>query len=210
MDYSEAYFNWQKEIGKFGGQANLFKFSGYISPEDVVIDFGCGGGYLLKNIVCARKIGIEISDVAREQAALAGIEVYKVADEIPDETANIIISNHALEHVEYPIDIVRNLYSKLKINGLVVFVVPHDKPNQPYREDDINQHLHTWNPQTLGNLFKAAGYTQIQVDTIRHQWPPRYRKIHKLFGQRYFDLICKITALYRNNYQIRVVAKKAK
>lgn len=37
------------------------KYTGYISKEDVVFDFGCGGGFLLKNIECKKKIGVEIN-----------------------------------------------------------------------------------------------------------------------------------------------------
>lgn len=45
--YNEDYFNWQKNIGLFGGWANSTKFEQYITKEDDVLDFGCGGGYLL-------------------------------------------------------------------------------------------------------------------------------------------------------------------
>lgn len=46
--YDAEYFNWQKNIGAFGGWANSFKFKNSISKSDTVIDFGCGGGFLLK------------------------------------------------------------------------------------------------------------------------------------------------------------------
>ena len=59
--YDEEYFKYQSEIGRFGGWANLTKFSEYIRPEMKVLDFGCGGGYLLANISCKEKLGIEIS-----------------------------------------------------------------------------------------------------------------------------------------------------
>jgi 2-polyprenyl-3-methyl-5-hydroxy-6-metoxy-1,4-benzoquinol methylase len=63
--YNHKYFSWQKSIGEFGGWANLPKFMDYIKPEYNIIDFGCGGGYLLKNIECKHKIGIEVNPSAR-------------------------------------------------------------------------------------------------------------------------------------------------
>ena len=45
--YSEDYFKWQGEIGKFGGWANLDKFSEFIKEDYNIIDFGSGGGFLL-------------------------------------------------------------------------------------------------------------------------------------------------------------------
>ena len=46
----EDYFDFQASIGEFGGWANVTKFSDYVAPGDTVLDFGCGGGYLLKNL----------------------------------------------------------------------------------------------------------------------------------------------------------------
>lgn len=208
MYYNEDYFNWQKSIGAFGGIANLFKFAPYLSPDDTVIDFGCGGGYLLNNIQCAGKIGIEISDTAREEAQKHGLIVYKNIEDVPDDYASIMISNHTLEHVECPLDIIRALRPKLKSGGKAVFVVPHQQPEEKYHDSDINQHLYTWNPMTLGNLFKNAGYVDIRADVIRHKWPKGYRRIYQMVGQTTFDTICHINALIVRNYQIRVVAKK--
>ncbi len=57
--YDVDYFAWQKKIGLFGGKANSFKFARTVNKTDTVIDFGCGGGFLLKQLDCAEKIGIE-------------------------------------------------------------------------------------------------------------------------------------------------------
>jgi hypothetical protein len=63
--YDADYFSWQKNIGTFGGWANLTKFADYIKHTDNVLEFGAGGGYLLANVVCAAKIGVEINPSAR-------------------------------------------------------------------------------------------------------------------------------------------------
>ena len=46
--YDEKYFSWQKYVGKFGG-LNKIKFDGIILENQKVLDFGCGGGYLLSS-----------------------------------------------------------------------------------------------------------------------------------------------------------------
>ena len=61
--YNKKYFSWQSRVGEFGGRANLSKFAKFIRPDHHVIDYGCGGGYLLKNIKCKeadnkQKLGI--------------------------------------------------------------------------------------------------------------------------------------------------------
>ena len=206
--YDKKYFNYQKNIGMFGGKANLFKFKEFILPTHTVIDFGSGGGYLLENIICRKKIGIEINKAARKAAQKRGIESVATVEEIDNASADVIISNHALEHVSYPLEILRSLRSKLKLGGLIVFVVPHQDTHEEYKTDDINKHLYTWNQLTLGNLFAAAGYKVIKVEAIQHQWPPNYIEIYTKYGEEQFHKICRENAIKNNNYQIRIVAEK--
>lgn len=206
--YNKDYFNWQKEIGEFEGETGLFKFKDYIGPADSVIDFGCGGGYLLKNLSCSRKIGIEPNKAAQETAKRNGIEVYSSIEEIPDNFADAVISNHVLEHVLCPFESISSLRRKVKVGGKLIFVVPHQTLRERFRETDVNQHLYNWNPITLGNLFKTAGYNIIKIDTIRHRWPPGYKKIRKFFGGKFFYIVSRIYAIFRSSYQIRIIAEK--
>lgn len=208
MAYDQQYFDWQKKIGIFGGTVNLNKFLPFISTNDAVLEFGCGGGYLLKNIQSKQTIGIEINPVARENAKGLGLIVFEKIEEVPDDYANIAISNHVLEHVDNPIETLRALNSKIKKNGKLVFVVPHEKACHNWDPTDINQHLYTWNQMTLGNLFQRAGYKIVSVDKIWHTWPPKFALLYKIFGDTFFHWLCFIEAVRTNTVQIRVVAEK--
>ena len=208
MTYDNSYFEWQKHIGAFGGHANLFKFSDFINESDIVLDFGCGGGYLLGNIECADKAGVEINEIARQVAKSSGITVYRKLNDVPDRFATLAISNHVLEHVSCPLQELTTLLSKLRFGGRAVFVVPHQNPGEPYVENDVNQHLYTWNPQTFGNLFKVAGFINIRVDVLQHKWPPNFTSWYKLLGQRRFDILCHWYAKLKKNYQIRAYAER--
>ena len=208
MSYDANYFEWQQKVGLFGGMANSFKFNQYLRNEDTVLDFGCGGGYLLNNLKCRQKAGIEVNPTARQSAHVMGIMVYDTIDSVPDQFASLVISNHALEHVECPYQTLIELKPKIKRSGRLVFVVPHEGPRDKWHPNDINQHLYTWNPMTLGNLFSNAGYTVSAVETIRHRWPRNYIKIYKYFGEHLFHILCKLEAYRTNNYQIRIIAIK--
>ena len=48
--YNKKYFEWQKDVGIFGAKANKIKFEELISKNLKVLDFGCGGGFLLMNL----------------------------------------------------------------------------------------------------------------------------------------------------------------
>jgi len=204
--YGKEYFDYQKNIGSFGGSANLFKFEEFISATDTVIDFGCGGGYLLHNIRGKEKIGIEINPHARQEANRNGIKVVKLINEISDKFADIIISNHALEHVLNPLEVLRKLRKKLKNNGKIVFVVPHQDTREEYVSTDRCKHLYSWNQMTLGNLFSEANYLVLEVKAFQHQWVRKYAKICSKYGIEEFHRRCREFAIKNDNYQIRMVA----
>jgi SAM-dependent methyltransferase len=204
--YDETYFNWQKGVGVFGGIANLFKFQEFVKETDTVVDFGCGGGYLLNNLKCANKLGIEINPAARAEAQGLGIAVFSRIEEIPNQAADVIVSNHALEHVLSPLEILKALQPKLKPGGKFVLVVPHHKPDENYNPNDINKHLFSWNQMTLGNLFACAGYQVLKAEAIQHKWPVNYLEIFSRYGEEEFHKRCRQYAVECNNYQIRIVA----
>lgn len=111
--YDEKYFHsYQKEIGEFGGMANLFKFKKYIKPNDIVLDFGCGGGFLLNNINCRKKIGVDLNPIARDYCQNVNkIICHESIESVADNSIDIIISNNCLEHA-----INNHLYSYSPMN----------------------------------------------------------------------------------------------
>ena len=209
--YGKEYFNWQKEIGEFGGRANLFKFEQFIGKTDDVLDFGCGGGYLLQHIkTSGKKIGVEINPFARSVAEERIDEVYSRLEEVPDNSVNVIISNHALEHVENPADILREFKRIIRNNGLIIVVVPHETTGTAKRID-TNMHLYTWAPQNLVNLYMYCGINVISFDSICHMWVPNYQKVQRKFGWSIFHKLCRLYCWFKGTgYQTRVVGSVRK
>ena len=207
--YDEKYFQWQQSIGEFGGWAELSKFKPYISETDEVLDFGCGGGYLLGNIHCRRKIGIEINPEAARIAKKNGVEVYLDLQDIPEEYVDVIISNNALEHTLNPFLELKNLYSRLRVGGKIICYIPCESISLSYQPNDMNQHLYSWSPKSAGNLFTKAGFAVIESKAYIHKWPPKYRFIAKFGGRGLFEIACRFYGrIQRSWFQVRVVAKK--
>jgi 2-polyprenyl-3-methyl-5-hydroxy-6-metoxy-1,4-benzoquinol methylase len=215
--YDSQYFKWQCEIGRFGGWANLTKFSAFVSPEMKVLDFGCGGGFLLSKLECREKLGIEINPAARAEAARLGVAAVASTSEIEDQWADIIISNHALEHCPFPLSELQALLPKLAPGGLSVFVVPCEAIRHKYIPNDRNHHLYTWSPMSAGNLFTEAGFEVIESKAYKHFWPPRFLpQLFRAIGGRWlFDIVCQTYGIltYLNLSpcsvsQVRVVARR--
>lgn len=209
--YNKKYFDWQKKIGELGGKINLTKFEKYIKPKDTALDFGCGGGYLLKNLKCCRKIGIEVNKHAREQCRVNGINnVFSDINKVNDNSADVIISNHTLEHTERPIDALIELQRILKKNGKVILALPYNdyRNAKQYNSNDINNHLYTWNIQLIGNCLKIAGFKNIEVKVYTHAWPRYYEILFNKLPRRIFDVICYFTAIKNRQRQIIAIAEK--
>ena len=207
--YDEAYFAWQAPVGEFGGWANLPKFDRFVGKTDTVLDFGCGGGFLLKKLGCLRRLGVEPSLQAAEIARQNGIELFSRADEVPDNSVDVVISNNALEHALHPFIELKTLFAKLRPGGKIVFVVPCESIRYAYRAKDINHHLYSWSPMGLGNLFTEAGFTVIESEPYIHKWPPYYRHIARWGGRLGFDVACLVYGqLERSWFQVRTIGEK--
>ena len=207
--YDETYFRWQAPLGEFGGWANQTKFAGHIAANSTVLDFGCGGGFLLKNMPCGKRVGVELNPVAADAARKNGIEVYRTVEEVPDSYVDVVISNNALEHTLYPLQELKALHKKLRVGGRIVFVVPCESISYAYQPNDTNRHLYSWSPMCIGNLFTEAGFAVIEAQPYIHKWPPAYRFIAKICGRRLFNMACRLYGrIERTWFQVRVVAEK--
>ncbi len=168
--YDAHYYAWQNANIDIKTKFKVKRFAKYVKPTDTVLDFGCAGGALIAALPGARKIGVELNDVARTAAEQEyGIEGYKNLADVPDGIADVIISNHTLEHIAAPYDALCQLLPKLKADGRLVLVLPIDdwRALRKYDPKDINRHLYTWSPMNIGHLLDEAGYRPQEIYVVR-------------------------------------------
>jgi len=106
-----------------------------ISADDSVLDLGCGEGYCLTLVPNAKKIvGIDISKVALKRAKAlikernidATLEFGDAQALEMDEKFDKILCSEVLEHVPNPEKVMKNVYSLLNPNGLLVVSIPDE------------------------------------------------------------------------------------
>uniref|UniRef100_A0A0G4H8F5 Methyltransferase type 11 domain-containing protein n=1 Tax=Chromera velia CCMP2878 TaxID=1169474 RepID=A0A0G4H8F5_9ALVE len=169
--YSVEYFAWQSTNVELGGKITALLFSPYLKPSDTVVDFGCGSGTVLETLDVKTRWCVEVNDVARGFAAQRGKmdRLHKFLSEIPDESVDKVMSNHALEHVAFPPLTLLEIFQKLKPGGRLIIAVPSmkDEGDRDYDPKDVNHHLYAWNCQLLGNLVKVVGFDLIEAKTKR-------------------------------------------
>jgi SAM-dependent methyltransferase len=204
--YQEDYFQkYQRQHGEFGGRANKFMFDVHIAPSDVVLDFGCGGGFLLKNLDCREKLGVEINPIARTYCNdIQGINCFESLASVDDGSIDVVISSHCLEHTTTPFDLVSELFNKLKIGGKIVIVVPLDSRRYRWRPQDVNNHLYSFSPMNLGNILQGVGFQDIKTELVLHKWIPGYRKVDRIFGLNTFHKLSWLYGRFINQRYVQV------
>lgn len=175
----ERYFSGQKTGGQLSVQWNLPIWLPYLKPADSVLDFGCGGGYLLAGLPVGPKTGVEINPAARQEVLRQGIEVYPTLDDLPDgRTFRCILSSHALEHVPSPVFALKAMRRVLQPDGQLLLLLPLDdwraRHHRRYHANDVHFHLYNWTPQNLGNLLVEDGFVPQEVRLITDAMPPLF------------------------------------
>ena len=207
------YFDYQSRFGDVAGRIIARKFAPHISASDVVLDLGCGGGFVLKALKCRQRLGVEINPAARAVAVQNRVTCVRTLDEIPDGCADVAISHHCLEHVASPLLMLRELQAKIKPGGLLLIVVPIDdwRTQKKYDAADINHHLYTWTPLLLGHLLAEAGF---DIGTLRtvvrgNGWFRGYQKLYGFLPNPLFDFLSCVACLRRRTREIYGVVRKA-
>lgn len=205
--YDNEYFKMQIEYAKVDSELDFEFFSRFIWKEATIAEFGSGGGLLLNKLECASKVGIEINKFAKEHANGLGINTVERISEINNESLDVVISTHALEHCLRPFEIVCELKTKIKKNGIAVFVVPYEPLEYGYMLNDISQHIYTWTERTLGNLFRNAGFYIRETGTKEAAWPNNWESLFKKTNNEIFTALSVLES-YRTGYRsVYVVAE---
>lgn len=206
--YNSDYLTMQLDFAKVDSVLDRDFFQAYIKPTDRVAEFGMGGGLLLDKLECKEKVGIEINPVARDYAKKLGIESVADLSELENESQDVIISTHTLEHCLKPYEIICGLREKLVNGGKVVFVVPHDSIRDEYARWEESYHIYEWNQRNLGNLFKIAGYFIKEVGIREVAWPKEWQRMFTEEAKDWFNAVSVLESERIGYYSVYVVAEK--
>lgn len=206
----ERYFVWQDRPARAVAALEARKFSPYVGPSDTVVDFGCGGGHILASLVCGDRVGIEVNPHARAQAEALGVRTVESSDELPREFADVVLSNHALEHTLAPLVELRGLHRVTKRDGRLLVCVPIDdwRAQKRWGQPDPSHHLYTWTPRLLHNLLTEAGFTTVECDVVHRGHPGRLtERLAMSLPPSMFDAVAAFTAVVVKRRELLAVAR---
>jgi len=148
------------------------------------------GGGLGQNVYPLKKNAIiyDISDFALNFAKKKGINATKNIDDIKDNSFDIALSSHTLEHLDNPLENLKLLRAKIKKNGMLILIIPKENREQTERN---NYHLYAWTSGTIENLLNRAGF---KVLSTRLFYGTAYYKL-RFLAKLSFNLYCLCTAI---------------
>jgi len=147
-----------------------------VIPTDLnkrILDIGSGTGIFLyrflENAPDWNASAVEPNHYACEHLRALGkfkvIENY-FSTSVVEEPQELITLNKVLEHIQDPVDLLRNVKGCLSDYGLIYVEVP-DKETVRYREPDDNilgsLHFYLFDPATLGLLFQKSQLVPLAV-----------------------------------------------
>ncbi len=207
-EQGQEYFAYQNKEASYAAGLETFKFRPHVTSAHSVLDFGCGGGWILRALAPRRAVGVEINPAARAVCEAQGTEVHASLESLPPQTFDRIISHHCLEHVPYPIETLKALGTRLEKDGLLILILPIDDwRRQPdFTAKDIDHHLHTWTPRLLANTLAEAGFECLEARVLTHAFPRGWRLLSRL-PTPLFQACCWFWSAAAKRRQILAVAR---
>lgn len=182
IEYDQNYFEnmnayLQKEAEFRGIFSHIFDLIGpYLPPRGTLLDVGCGVGLLLD---VARQrgyrvAGVEISpyaaDIARQRYRLEVSTGTLQGRKFEDNTFDVVIMNHVIEHVPDPLVVLAEIRRILKPAGALAIGVPNFSSifrhalRSRWPSLLPEQHLWHFSPSTLEKLLAKA---EFRVETVK-------------------------------------------
>ena len=168
--------NWLKET-EFDDKRRYDFVKEKIANKNV-LDFGCGiGGFIEMAKKSARNIsGVELDRALQSSFQERGLNVFlnlKEAKEQGKKKYDVITAFHVVEHLQDPIEILKDLSELLTKNGEVVIEIPNsnDALLTLYESETFQNftywslHLFLFNKKTVTELIKQAG---LKLNWIKH------------------------------------------
>lgn len=155
-----------------------------------ILDFGCGFGWLLKNLNNKywSKSGVEINNFARMNAQNNRIKTYNSLDELNKKKFDVITMIHVIEHLKNPVNFLKKITNNLKKNGYIIIETPDfdsamaRKYNKKFRLLHDKTHISLFSSESLIRLIRDTGLEIIKIEYPYFEGPFFNKKnILKLF-----------------------------
>lgn len=140
-----------------------------VKNDKVILDIGCGSLKTVKRAIGIDMVkrGERIPTLEGDPESVADLEA-DVSKNLPveDNSADVIIARHLLEHMIDPLSALMIWTEKLKPGGRLILALPNE---QWHMTIPMNvEHIHAYTPESIGVLLNALGYKSIQFHNSKN------------------------------------------
>ncbi len=142
-----------------------------------IADFGCGNGDFLKLVkqYCKSVSGIELQQNYVDALNKEGIFCVNSLDAIKNDTLDVILSFHVIEHLHNPLEILSKFMDKIVSGGHIIIEVPHANDFlssilecEEYKQYKLwSQHLILHTRDSLKKTLEFVGFKDIQIESVQ-------------------------------------------
>jgi CMP-N,N'-diacetyllegionaminic acid synthase len=142
-------------------------------PKGRIVDVGCGLGFLLSGVSDGwEKHGVEVSGFAAERAGQYGTIHHGdlASAKYPSDHFDVVVLHHVIEHVDEPLDLLREVLRIIKPDGRLVLGTPDfdgamaRRFGEKYRLLQDPTHVSLFTNESMHRALRDAGFVIDRVD----------------------------------------------
>ena len=148
----------------------------YVSGKRI-FDFGCGKAQFLRLVQdhCSEIVGVELQKNYVNSLNKDGINCVFSLQELSDNSFDVCVSFHVLEHLPNPLEILSSLKKKIISGGILILEVPHANDfllsvaqNEPFKQFTLwSQHLVLHTRESLKCMLEYVGFEDILIKSVQ-------------------------------------------
>lgn len=168
-DYFDSYYVNDKKRDEMYEQerSRIMKF---FPHGGIILDVGCGvGGFLSRFDDRWEKIGIEVSDYAREKAVRKGILLVRSLNVVDFDSIDVVVFRGTLQHINFPMESIYHAARVLKSGGMLVILATPDTDSLVYKiwgklpALDAPRNWVLFGSRFLLNILHRLGFDDIKI-----------------------------------------------
>lgn len=170
-----------------------------------VLDVGVGTGFTIAALPNVVKHGFDVSSYALKVSSAHGIQTYDRLDGLADDSYDLVVCRHVLEHVPDPIELLARLVRKAKPEGEILVIIPIENSRRRFSgipNPDTHRHLWAWNLQHFVNLIaEVSGLELVQHRYYFYSGQEKLRSLAAL-GPRPYSVAVSIAGRFRRQGEL--------
>ena len=154
------------------------------------LDYGTGNAQLIELLKDKAEyaIGLELNSKYRKAALKSGLKIFDDLSMIENDSIDVITLFHVFEHLVFPVEILKELRSKLVSGGCLILEVPHAHDIlletlccEAFKDFTLwSEHLVLHNKESLKKILEYTDFKSIDIDGYQ-----RYPLSNHLYWLRY-------------------------